>query len=137
MKGRKRFLVVDTEGWLLGLWVDSAATQDRDGGVIVLQQVQRDHPRLRHLWVDRAFAGTFAEWVRQALGWSIAVVGKLAGQVGFQVLPRRWVVERTLGWWNRQRRLSKDYEALEESSEAWIYLTMIGLMARRLARMPR
>ena len=124
---------MDTAGWLVGLWVDRADTQDRDGGPLVVQQAYQEHPRLGHLWVDTAFAGEVADWVRRALGWSIEVVGKLAGQVGFQVLPRRWLVERTFGWWNRQRRLSKDYEALEESSEAWIYLTMIGAMARRIA----
>jgi putative transposase len=141
VKGRKRFLLTDTQGWLIGLliglWVDSADTQDRDGGRIVMAQAKRRHPRLRHLWVDGAFGGEFADWVRECLGISIDVVGKLAGQVGFHVLPRRWVAERAFGWWNKQRRLSKDYEELEESTEAWIYLTMIGIMARRLAHIKR
>jgi len=135
VKGRKRFLLTDTEGWLLGLWVGRADIQDRDGGCIVIEQARRKYSRLCHLWVDGAFAGKFADWVRNTLGWSIEVVSKIAGQEGFRVLPRRWVVERTFGWWNKQRRLSKDYEELEESSEAWIYLTMIRLMARRLVNM--
>lgn len=135
MKGRKRFLLTDTEGWLLELWVGRADIQDRDGGYIVIEQARRKFPRLCHLWVDGAFVGKFADWVRNTLGWSIEVVGKIAGQVGFRVLPRRWVVERTFGWWNKQRRLSKDYEGLEESTKAWIYLTMIRLMVRRLAKM--
>jgi putative transposase len=135
VNGRKRFLLVDTCGWLVALWVDAADVQDRDGGRLPVREAEREHPRLHHLWVDAAFAGEFATWVRETMGWTIEVVGKLAGQVGFVVQPRRWVVERTFAWLGKQRRLSKDYEELEESSEAWIYLTMIALMARRLARL--
>ena len=133
--GRKRFFVVDTEGWLSGLWVDTADTHEHDGGRVVVQQAHEAHPRLCHLWVDAGFGGTFAEWVRVTFGWTVEVVTKVAGQTGFHVQPRRWVVERTFAWVFKQRRLTKDYEELEESSEAWIYLTMIGLMARRIAKM--
>ncbi len=98
-----------------------------------MRQAQHEHPRLRHLWVDAGFGTKFAGWVREAVGWTVDGVTKVAGQQGCAVQPRRWVVERTLSWLFKQRRLTKDYERLEESSEAWIYLTMIRLMARRLA----
>ena len=136
MKGRKRFLLVDTCGWLIAVWVDAADVQDRDGGREPVRVAQREQPRLHQLWVDGACVGAVATWVREAIGWTIAIVGKLTGQGGFVVQPKRWIVERTVAWLGKQRRLSKDYEELEESSEAWIYLSMIGLMARRLARPP-
>lgn len=100
-----------------------------------MREAQREHPRLAHLWLDAGFAGAFVDWVRTRTGWTVDVVTKVAGQQGFVVQPRRWVVERTLGWLNRYRRLSKDYEELEESTEAWIYVAMIGLMARRITRL--
>lgn len=126
--GRKRFLLVDTQGWLIAVWVDAADVPEWDGG--------REHPRLRHLWVDAGFGEKFAAGVREATGWTVAVVTKVAGQQGFAVQPRRWVVERTLSWLGKQRRLAKDFERLEESTEAWIFLTMIRLMSRQLAQNP-
>jgi len=131
--GRQRFLLVDTQGWLIAVWVDAADVPEWDGGREPVRQAQRAHPRLRHLWVDAGFGTRFAQWVEQAVGWTVAVVTKVAGQQGFAVQPRRWVVERTFSWLFKQRRLAKDYERLEESTEAWIYLTMIRLMSRKLA----
>jgi transposase len=103
-------------------------------------------PRLRHLWVDSAYQGSFKDWVEQTLGWTVQVVKRPSRWVwvkadqeppemptGFQVLPRRWVVERTFGWLGRWRRTSKDYEYLPATSECVIYLTMIRIMLRRLA----
>lgn len=116
------------------MWVDAADVPEWDGGREPVRQAQQEHPRLHHLWVDAGFGAKFAGWVQEAVGWTVDVVTKVAGQQGFAVQPRRWVVERTLSWLFKQRRLAKDYEQLEESSEAWIYLTMIRLMSRRLAQ---
>jgi putative transposase len=89
--------------------------------------------RLKLLWADGSYQGELIEWVKRTCGWTLAIVDKLAGQVGFQVLPKRWIVERTFAWLNRQRRLSKDYERLPATSEALIYVAMIRLMLKRLA----
>ena len=135
--GRQRFLLVDTHGWLIAVWVDAADVPEWDGGRQPVRQAQQEQPRLRHLWTDAGFGAKFADWVRQAVGWTVEIVtkhpGGTRGQQGFAVQPRRWVVERTLSWLYKQRRLAKDDERLEESSETWIYLTMIRLMSRRLA----
>lgn len=127
---------MDSQGWLIAVWVDAADVPEWDGGREPVRQAQREHPRLRHLWVDAGFGTKFAAWVREAVGWTVDVVTKVAGQHGFAVQPRRWVVERTLSWLFKQRRLAKDFERLEESTEAWISLTMIRLMSRRLAQSP-
>lgn len=120
---------------------------DRDGARDLLAPLTGRFPRLAHLWVDAGYQGAFTAWVTEALGWTVAVVRKPRRWVwwpadqdpppvpaGFQVLPRRWVVERTFAWLGRNRRLSKDYEALPETEEAWIYLAMTRLMTARLAR---
>ena len=147
MKGRKRHLLVDTEGLVLRVVVHAADVQDRDGGRLVLSGLAAVLPRLQHLWVDAGYRGHFVGWVERSLQWSVEVVqhdwrrkvwqlasGELTDKPpGFQVLPRRWVVERTFAWLGKQRRLSKDYEALPATSEALIYATMSGYMLRRLA----
>ena len=135
MKGRKRWLLTDTQGWVIERWVDAADVQDDDGGRIPVRAAQERCSRLTHLWVDAGFRQEFVDWVREEIGWTVDVVTKVAGQQGFQVQPRRWVVERSLAWLGKQRRLAKDYEHLEESVEAWIDCTMIGLMAQRLAHL--
>jgi len=147
VNGSKRHLLVDTGGLVLRVLVHPANVQDRDGGRLLLAGLADRFPRLRQLWADGAYQGPFAEWVTQTLGWSVTIVRKQrrwvwvrAGEepppypVGFEVLPRRWVVERTIGWLSRHRRLSKDYEALPEVEIAWIHVAMIGLMVTRLAR---
>jgi putative transposase len=150
LTGRKRHIVVDTEGLLLRVVVHAADMQDRDGGVLVLTAPLADCPRLCHLWVDAGYRGRFVDWVETTLTWSVEVVqhwwtGVRAVWVaegaepptipaGFHVLPRRWVVERTFAWLGRYRRLSKDYEALPGTEEAWIYLAMIRLMLARMSR---
>ena len=93
-------------------------------------------PRLRLIWADGAYRGALSEWVRERLGCRLEIVSHVAGQRGFAVLPRRWVVERTLGWLGRQRRLSKDYEELPESSATWVQIAMSRLMLRRMAQKP-
>jgi putative transposase len=92
-----------------------------------------DWCRLQLFWADGGYRGSLVAWVKLSFGWTLEIVEKLQGQIGFQVLPRRWVVERTFSWLNRQRRLGKDYERLPETSEAFIYVAMIRLMVRRLA----
>jgi len=147
VNGRKRHLLVDTTGLVLAVLVHPANLQDRDGGRLLLPGLAERFPRLAHLWADSAYQGPFAAWVTETLGWSVTIVRKqrrlvrvAEGQepppypVGFQLLPRRWVVERTFGWLSRHRRLSKDYEALPEVEAAWIHVAMIGLMVTRLAR---
>jgi|TARA_Y100000031_G_C8002664_1_gene284332 putative transposase len=136
VKGRKRHIVVDTQGLLLAVAVHPANIQDRDGAKQVLHRLLGRFPRLERIWADGAYAGKLVEWVQRNGGWKLELVRRPAHQHTFQVLPRRWVVERTFAWLGRQRRLSKDYEALSKTSEAWIYTAMTGLMLRRLARSP-
>jgi transposase len=159
VKGRKRHLLVDTEGLVLRAVVHPANIMDRDGVKLVLRAgVRTQFPRLRHVWLDAAYngKGKGKDWIEQTLGWSAQIVShpprykkvwvpndippdqidwsKYLPPPGFRVLPRRWVVERTFAWQGQQRRLSKDYERLCATSEALIYVTMIRLMLRRLAR---
>ena len=133
VSGRKRHLIVDTEGLLLRVLVHPANVQDRDGGKMIVAEVATlgAFPRLEHLWADGAYEAT-VEFARDYAGLRIEVVTRQPDTRGFVVLPRRWVVERTFAWLGRNRALSKDYEALPESSEAWIYLAMIHLMLKRL-----
>ena len=132
MKGRKRHIVVDTIGLLLAVVVHAADIQDRDGAKLVLRNLLGRFPRLRLIWADGAYAGQLVDWAFAFGGWLIQVVKHAKNLHSFQVLPRRWVVERTLGWLGRNRRLSKDYEELTESSEAWVHIAMIHLMLKRL-----
>jgi putative transposase len=129
--GRKRHLLVDTLGLLLAVVVHSAGIQDRDGIKLLLARVRGRFPRLRLIWADAAYEAAVG-WVRRFGGWLLELVRKPPGQKGFAVQPRRWVVERTLGWLVRCRRLARDYERRTESSEAMIQLAMIHIMIRRL-----
>jgi putative transposase len=132
VKGRKRHIVVDTMGLLLAVVVHAADIQDRDGAKLVLTKLLGRFPRLRLIWADGAYAGQLVDWASTLGGWLIEVVKRAMHSQGFEVLPRRWVVERTLAWLGRNRRLSKDYEELTESSEAWVHIAMIHLMLKRL-----
>ena len=132
MKARKRHLLVDTLGLILAVVVDPANIQDRDGARLVLERVGGMLPRLKKIWVDGAYAGQLVEWVWSSFRGVLEVVRRPAEARGFEVLPRRWVVERTFGWFNRCRRLSKDYEFCVDTSEAMIYVAMTHLMLRRL-----
>jgi transposase len=135
IKGRKRHLLVDTLGLVLGVAVSPASTTERDGAQMVLSQVLHWFTWLRLLWVDGGYTGeTFAHWVRGLRPkLAVEVVKRSDDTAGFAVLPRRWIVERTFGWLMRQRRLVRDYETTESSAEAWIYIAMIRIQLRRLA----
>ena len=135
MKGRKRHLVVDTLGLPLAVVVHAADIQDRDGAQLVLAQLLGRFPKLRLIWADGAYGGKLVDWAQTVGGWTLELVRRPAEQHTFQVLPRRWVVERTFGWLNLQRRLSKDYEALCETTETWIYIATTSILLCRLARL--
>jgi putative transposase len=130
--GRKRHIVVDTMGLLLAVVVHPANVQDRDGAKLVLQKLTGRYPRLQLIWADGGYAGQLIAWVQELGGWLLEIV-KRPDESRFVVLPRRWVVERTFAWLGRHRRLSKDYEALPESSETFILIATIYLMLHRLA----
>ena len=134
VNGRKRHVVVDSCGNLLRVWVHPADLSDREAASWWLRLVQQAVPSLQHLWADSAYSGELVAWARERLGLTIEVVRKLADQQGFVVLPKRWIVERTLAWLSRHRRLAKDYEYWPECSEAWLYLASIRRLLRRLAR---
>jgi len=131
--GRKRHIVVDTMGLILAVVVHAASVQDRDGARLVLTKLQTGFRRLRLIWADGGYAGELVEWVMETLGRVLEIVKRNPETKGFKILPRRWVVERTFGWFGRYRRLSKDYEGLPENSEAMILIAMINLMLHRLA----
>ena len=129
--GRKRHILVDTQGSILSVVVHPADIQDRDGAYAVLEQAAAQTTRVAHLWAAAAYRGAFARWVAAAWGWTIAIGQRAPDAVGFAVQPRRWVVERTFAWLGRCRRLSKDYEEDPATSETWIALAMCALLLRR------
>jgi len=131
--GRKRHILVDTCGLLLAVLVTSAAVQDRDGARQLLQHLAGFCKKLRLIWVDGGYRGPLVDWVAHNFSFRLRPVLRPKGQNGFVVLARRWVVERTFAWLGYHRRLSKDYERLPASSEAFIYIAMTRLMLRRLA----
>ena len=124
-------MLVDTLGLILVVVVHAANIQDRDGGRLVLEKLGGRFRRLKRIWVDGGYAGTFVDWARRMFGRIVEIV-KRSELHRFVVLPKRWVVERTFGWLGKYRRLSKDYETLPSSSETMIYLAMINLMLHRL-----
>ena len=162
VRGRKRHLLVDTEGLVLKAKVHSAKVPDQGGLRLLLRSARSELSNLKHLWLDAGYEGRGRRWAQDLLGLSVEVVRKPAKPVpeevaqtwaeewakegetidwqrlmpprGFRVLPRRWVVERTFSWLSQNRRMSKDYERLCASAEAFVYAAMIRLMARRLAR---
>lgn len=133
VNGRKRHIVTDTLGLLVVVLVTTAAVQDRDGGRRILGRARMAMPSIALVWADGGYAGKLVAWALRYCRIALEIVKKPAGQRTFEVLPRRWVVERTISWLMRCRRLDRDYERLPEHSEAMIKWSMIGLMARRLA----
>ena len=135
IKGRKRHILTDTNGLLVAATVHEADIQDRDGAVPLLASVRRPFPWLRHVFADGGYAGAKLETALAAYGrWTLEIVKRSDIAQGFELLPRRWVVERTLAWLNRNRRLAKDFEALIETAAAWLMLSSVKLLLRRLAR---
>jgi putative transposase len=132
VNGRKRHLVVDTLGMVLAAVVHSAGIQDRDGAKLVLKKMVGKFPRLKKILADGIYNGDLAAWAQKVGGWLLELVVREEGETKFKVLKWRWIVERTFAWLGRYRRLSKDYEGTEESSESWIYIAMTHLMLRRL-----
>jgi putative transposase len=132
--GRKRHILVDTLGLLLTVVVTAASVQDRDGARLLLQRMGGFCKKLRLIWVDGAYRGPLLDWVAHHFRCRLLPVLRPEYQKGFAVLARRWVVERTFAWLALHRRHAKDYERLPASSEAFIYIAMIRLMLRRLAR---
>jgi transposase len=133
INGRKRFIVTDTLGLLLVVVVLSASVQDRDGAKSVLLDTSLRTP-VRFVFADGGFAGRLLEWATQILATTISIVRKPADQRGFAVIPRRWAVERTLGWLTAHRRLARDYERHPATSEAMIRWAAINTITRRIAR---
>jgi len=135
VKGRKRHIVTDTEGYLVGLQVHAADIQDRDGAVGVLASLRFLYPWLRHVFADGGYAG---DKLRKALAqfgkWTMEIIRRSEQARGFAVLPRRWVVERTFAWLGRCRRLAKDFETTIASATAWVLIAHIRMLTRRLAR---
>ena len=134
VKGRKRHLLVDTVGLVLVVVVTAASVSDQAGAREVLQRLRGTCKKLRKVWVDGTYRGAeWMSWVKEKYRIVLEPVLRTEEQKGFSVLPRRWVVERTLAWLNQFRRLSKDYEELPTTSETFIYMAMTRLMLRRLA----
>jgi putative transposase len=133
--GRKRHVLVDVLGMLLVVVVHAASVQDRDGAKSVVKQLVHRFLRLRLIWADGGYAGALVAWLarfRPRHPLRLEIVKRSDNVRGFVVQPRRWIVERTFGWLNRYRRLSKDYETLPATSETMIYVAMIRLMLARL-----
>jgi transposase len=134
VKGRKRHILTDTSGFLVGAVVHEADIQDRDGAPAVLASIRSHFPWLRHIFADGAYAGDKLETALIGEGdWTIEIIKRSDTAQGFELLPRRWVVERTFAWLNRNRRLSKDFEETLESSTAWLFMASVQLMVRRIA----
>jgi putative transposase len=131
--GRKRHILVDTLGLLLGVLVTAASVSDPAGARQLLKRLGGFCKNLRKIWADGTYRGELLHWVAAHFRFRIEPVVPPKGQKGFHVLPRRWVVERTFAWFDANRRLSKDYEGLTDSSEAIIYIAMTRLLLRRLA----
>jgi putative transposase len=129
--------VVDTLGLILAVVVPPADVQDRDGAKLVLGRLRVRFSRLRLIWADGGYAGQLVDWVRGLRARNrlrLEIVKRSDDAKGFVVLPRRWVVERTVAWLGRCRRLSKDYQATTASGEAFVKLAMIHHMVRRLTK---
>ena len=134
IKGRKRHIITDTCGHVMALSVHSAGIQDRDGAPGVFARLRREAPKLRHVFADGGYAGPKLRAALIGIGrWTVQIVKRSDTAQGFEVLPRRWVVERSFAWLGRCRRLAKDWEKSVESAEAWILIAHIRRMTRTLA----
>jgi transposase len=135
INGRKRHIVTDTAGHLVGLVVHIASIQDRDGAVAVLASIRRLYPWLRHVFADGGYAGDKLRSALVGMGsWTVQIIKRSDTAQGFEILPRRWVVERTFAWLGRCRRLAKDVETTIESSKAWTLIAHVRRLTRSIAR---
>jgi transposase len=134
INGRKRHIAVDTLGLLLCVLVTAANVQDRDGARPLLQRLAESCHRIRLVWADGGYAGKLLDWARDTLNIPVQVVKRSDDITGFVVLPRRWVVERSLAWITRHRRCARDYEALPAHHEAMVRWAMIRITSRRLTQ---
>jgi transposase len=137
VNGRKRHLAVDTLGLLLVIMVTAASVQDRDAARPLLWRLRGGYRGIRRVWADAGYAGKLVIWAAAMLYLVVDVVRKHPGQHTFQVLPRRWVVERTFAWIAKHRRTVRDYERLPAHHEAMVKWAMVAVMTRRLARKRR
>ena len=135
INGRKRHLLVDTLGLIIAVVVTLASVQDRDGAKQVFASAA-DQPRLEKVWADGGYRGKLVDWTSKNCAWNLEIVERPSGSKGFVLLPRRWVVERTFGWLNRYRLLSKEFETTIQSSTADIHIAMTSLMLRRITKPP-
>jgi putative transposase len=133
VNGRKRHILVDTNGFLLRVLVHPADISESEGAQWLLLDHHRAFPRLERIRVDQGYKECLAEWMKAHTTIELEVIEKPADQKGFAVIPKRWVVERTFAWLGRNRRLSKDYERRPECSESFLYLGSIHLLLKRLA----
>jgi transposase len=134
VNGRKRHIAVDTGGLLLAVVVTIAGIQDRDGAVRLLAQLRARFSTIALVWADGGYAGRLVTWAKTVLGFAVTIVKRTDDLTGFRVIPRRWVVERTLAWISKHRRCVRDYESLPQHAEAMVYIAMIMTMSRRLTR---
>jgi putative transposase len=135
VKGRKRHILVDTLGLLMVVCVHAAGISETAGGRRVLAELEYQFWRLKLIWVDGGYMNSLFKWVERLSRWrkiKIEQVKRSDEQTGFVVLPKRWIVERTFAWLSKQRRLSKDYESLCDTSEAMVHIAMIRLMLAKL-----
>ena len=134
INGRKRHIAVDTLGLLICVLVTAASVQDRDAARPLLDQLAKACHRVRLVWADGGYAGKLLDWARDTLRMTVQIVKRSDDMTGFVVLPRRWVVERSLAWITRHRRCARDYEALTTHHEAMVRWAMIRIISQRLAR---
>lgn len=132
IKGRKRQLIVDTNGFVLRVLVHAADISESEGGIWLLNEHREALAALDIIRVDQGYKAMFVEWVDKYTTSTVEVVEKPKDQVGFAVLPSRWVVERTFAWLGNYRQLSKEYDRRPESTEAWVYLASIDILLKRL-----
>ena len=133
IKGRKRHILTDTIGLPVAMIVHPADVQDRDGAPALLESARSVVPWLRHVFTDGGYAGDkLKDALKDHGDWTIEIIKRSDSAKGFVLLPRRWVVERTLAWLNRNRRLAKDVERTVESAVTWLYVASVKLMSRRL-----
>ena len=136
VKGRKRHIITDTNGFLVHAIIHSADIQDRDGAPMVLCDIRYSFPWLRHVFADGGYAGDKLKTALTKIGdWTIEIIKRSDRVQGFVVLPRRWVVERTLAWLNRNRRLAKDFERSIASATAWLFMASVQFLARRITKL--